>query len=186
MAISLGRLGGKRPLVMRAASVLRVCLKSRLSGQTAQHQPTHRNPYPRRTARRQRLVILAQPPLPTQPTKSPLHHPAPRLHRKSTLPRTTRHNLQPAAQTLLYPIRQCCAAIPAISSNQPQPREPPRQFSKRQPGAVPILDIRRMHRHRQQRSRGVHHNMTLAPHHFLARIVAARPPFRWFSPTGGP
>ena len=128
---------------------LRWCLKSGVSGQTAQHQPTHRNPYPRRTARRQRLVILAQTPLPTQPTECPLHHPAPRRHRKTTLPRLARHYLQSAAQTLPYPFRQRRAAIPAISPNQPQPREPPRQFSKRQPGAVPILNIRRMHRQQQ-------------------------------------
>ena len=160
---------GAPRVIVTATMTIRMCLKSRVSGQTAQHQPAHRNLYPRRTARRRRLVILAQPPLPTQPPESLLHRPTPRQHRKTTPPRITRHNLQSAVQPLLNPSRQR-TPIPAISPNQPQPRKPARQFRQHQPVAIPIRHIRRMHicrMHHRQQPLGIHHNMTLVPITFL-------------------
>ena len=60
-------------------------------GQTAQYQPAHCNLRLRRAAHRRHPVIRDQPPLPTQLSKLPLHHPAARQHRKTALPRLARH-----------------------------------------------------------------------------------------------
>ena len=153
------------------------CLKSLVSGQTAQYQPAHRNLYPRRTACRHRLVILAQPPLPTQPPKVPLHHPVPRQHRKSTLPRLARHYLQPVAQPLLDPSRQR-AQIPAISPNSRSWENRP--ASSDRASRVPSQSGTSAGCTTTDSSSSpvsTTINMTLAAHHYLAGIVTARPPF---------
>ena len=126
---------------------LRGRLKSRFLRHTAQHQPAHRNLHPGRAALRQFLIVFAQTPLPAQPAQCPRHYPTPRQYRKTTLPRRARHNLQAAAQPFPHPFRQR-PAIRAIGPNQPQPRQLARQFPQYQPGAVPILHIRRMHYYR--------------------------------------
>ena len=43
-------------------------------------------------------------------------------------------------------------------------------------GAVPVLNVGRMHRHCQQQPQGIDHYVT-PPRYFLTRVVAARPPF---------
>ena len=69
---------------------------------------------------------------------------------QTPLPRPARYNLQAAAQPLPNPFRQC------------------------QPGAVTVLNIRRMRRYRQQPTRRTHHNITLAPRRFLPALLTAQ------------
>ena len=178
---------GAPRVIVTATMTIRMCLKSRVSSQTAHHQPAHRNLYPRRTARRRRLVILAQPPLPTQPTEGPFRHPAPRQHCKTMPPRPTlrRHNLQPAAQFLTNPSRQG-TATPSIRPNQPQPREPTHQFLQQQSDAIPILDICRMHHGRQRQPLGICRKYDACAPSLSCPHRSPWDPFRWFSPTGGP
>ena len=44
-------------------------------------------------------------------------------------------------------------------------------------GPIPVLHVGWVHRHRQQQSVGIHHNMPFAAFHLLAHVVPSRPPF---------
>ena len=151
---------------------IRGCLKSGVLGQTAQHQadslrsvpmPHCLSAAPRNPGSTAAADLATRRFVPPPSAgAAPQNHTAP--------PCTTQSPTD--TQPLLNPLRQS-TTISAVSPNQPQPGEPPRQSLQHQSGAAPIRHIRRMHRHRQQQSRCVHHNMALAPHHFLAGVVTA-------------
>ncbi len=136
----------------------------------------HGNLYPSFTGFRQSFVVFAQPSAPAQPGQSAFHHPSSGQHLKAVALSGTPDNRQGPAGNGMDPVNQL-SSMAAIGPDQAQPGKPAGQLVDNQLGPVPVLDIGRMHHHCQQQSQGVYHDMTLAPPHFLAGVVAARPPF---------
>ena len=105
-----------------------------------------------------------------------LDYPAPGQYLESPLPRGPSHQLQTPATHFLGPLHQF-AAVGPVGPNHLQPGILPHHTLQYQLGAVPILNVGRMHRHCQQKPQGIHHNMPFAALHLLARIVTPWPPF---------
>ncbi len=96
-----------------------------------------------------------------------------------------------------YPYRAALWQCRIIFAQTPLPRPArynhqaaPNPFRQCQPGAVTVLNIRRMRRYRQQPTRRTHHNITLAPQRFLPALLTAQSQFfgsfhRLFVANGG-
>src|SRR3990172_8251785 len=81
----------------------------------------------------------------------------------------------PAAKSL-GPLDQL-ARIPRVRPDQLEAVETLLELGQHQLRPVPILNISRVHHYRQQQPQGIHHQMAFASGHFLARVVAPKPPF---------
>ena len=69
------------------------------------------------------------------------------------------------------------SSIASIGPDQPHAGKPPYQFIDDQLRPIPILDIGRMHHHRQQQPHGIYYDMSLSTVDLLASVIATRPPF---------
>ena len=125
---------------------------------------------------RQSLVVLAQPSASAQPSQRSFHHPAPGQHFKAMAVLGTWHDFQNPTEARGHPVRQL-PPVAAVSPDQLQARKSSQQFTDDQLGSVPVLDVGRVDRHRQQQSHGIYDDMSLPSGDTLARIVAARPLF---------
>ena len=125
--------------------------------------------------RGQRLVVFAQAAIAAQPGEGALHHPAMRQHLKAMF-LAPAHDFQDPATQVSGPLDQD-SGIAAIGLDQLQAREAAQQLGQDQLGAVSILNIGGVHDYRQQQAQPVHYQVALARGHFLAGVVAARPPF---------
>ena len=155
---------------------LRGCLKSWGACQAAEHESGHSGVDPGFGGFRQCFIILAQSPVPAQPGESALHHPASGQHLKAVAVPGTPHYLQSPTRQCRHPLDQL-SGVAAICPDQAQPGKPSGQLADDQLGPIPVLHVGWVHRHRQQQSLGIHHNMPFAAFHLLARVVPPRPPF---------
>ena len=69
------------------------------------------------------------------------------------------------------------SSIASIGPDQPHAGKPPYQFIDDQLGSISILDIGRMHYHRQQQPHGIYNDVSLSTVDLLASVIATRPPF---------
>lgn len=127
-------------------------------------------------ALRQRLVVLAQPPVTTEPSKGSLHDPTLRQDLEAGHVVAAFDDLQDPVTHFLGPFDQFPGVSP-IGPDQLQPGELPDQFRQHQLGPVAVLDIGGMHDNGQKQAQGVYDDVPLAPFDLLAGVVAARPPF---------
>ena len=88
----------------------------------------------------------------------------------------TAHQFQRPAAHRPSPFHQF-AAVGPICPDHLQPGEPAQQLGQRQFGAVPVLYIGGMYRHRQWQAQGVYYDVTFAALHPLSSIVSSGPPF---------
>ena len=81
-------------------------------------------------------------------------------------------SVQPRAQThsISFPIA-------SIGPDQPHAGKPPYQFIDDQLRSISIMDIGRMHHHRQQQPHGIYNDVSLSTVDLLASVIATRPPF---------
>ena len=158
------------------APAVRGCLKSWGACQAAEHESGHSGVDPGFGGFRQCFIILAQSPVPAQPGESALHHPASGQHLKAVAVPGTPHYLQSPTRQCRHPLDQL-SGVAAICPDQAQPGKPSGQLADDQLGPIPVLHVGWVHRHRQQQSLGIHHNMPFAAFHLLARVVPPRPPF---------
>jgi len=144
-------------------------------GESTEHESGHGDVDKGFTGLGQSFVVFAQPPVASQPRQRALHHPAPRQHNELAFIGTF-HDLQEPATKLIDPLNQL-PGISAVGPAQLQPWEAPCELLQHQLGPIPVLHVGSVHDHCQQQAHGVDHNVSLPAGHFLAGVVAARPPF---------
>ena len=94
---------------------------------------------------------LAHPTAPAEPRECSFDHPSSRQHLKTVAVPGALDNLE----------------CPACQGPDPLDQLRP----------IPILDIGRMHHHRQQQPHGIYNDMSLSTVDLLASVIATRPPF---------
>ncbi len=140
------------------------------------HQIDHCDKYHRFTAGGQHFIVLAHPPIPTDPAEGPLHDPTLRQDRKADDLIATLDDLQNPVSKRSRPFDQF-ARITTIRPNQLQASIPPTEPGQYQLGPVAILNVGGMNNDGQYQPQRVDDDMPLATVDLLARVVATRPPF---------
>ena len=69
------------------------------------------------------------------------------------------------------------AGVGAVREDDPQEAVERLQLGQNEDGAIAVLDVGRMNRDRQEKSKRVDRDMALAPLHLLAGVGPADPPF---------
>ena len=124
----------------------------------------------------QSFVVLAQPTAPAEPRECSFNHPSSRQHLKVVAVPGAFDNLEGPACQGPDPLDQL-SSIASIGPDQPHAGKPPYQFIDDQLRSISILDIGRMHHHRQQQPHGIHNDVSLSTVDLLASVIATRPPF---------
>ena len=124
---------------------------------------------------RQRLVVLAQPPILAEPAEGTFHHPTSWQYRE-TMQVATLDNLSDPSECPSGPIHEC----PGIVSIHPYSLQPPKsiaQFLQNEPPSIAIPDVGGMHHHNQNQAEGINEQMPFTPGNLLSSIITAVPPF---------
>ena len=124
----------------------------------------------------QSFVVLAQPTAPAEPRECSFNHPSSRQHLKVVAVPGALDNLERPACQGPDPLDQL-SSIASIGPDQPHAGKPPCQFIDDQLRSISILDIGRMHHHRQQQPHGIYNDVSLSTVDLLASVIATRPPF---------
>ena len=140
------------------------------------HKINHSNLYHGFTAVCQRLIVLAQAAVFSQPRKSTFYHPSTWQNDKSLNVIAPFNNLQNPMTKICRPINQF-AGISAIGPDQHQATKATEQFRQNQFGAITILNIGRMDDHGHHQTQRIYHQMAFSARYFLARIITTIPPF---------
>ena len=119
---------------------------------------------------------LAQPTAPAEPRECSFNHPSSRQHLKVVAVPGALDNLERPACQGPDPLDQL-SSIASIGPDQPHAGKPPYQFIDDQLRSISILDIGRMHHHRQQQPHGIYNDVSLSTVDLLASVIATRPPF---------
>ena len=119
---------------------------------------------------------LAQPTAPAEPRECSFNHPSSRQHLKVVAVPGALDNLERPACQGPDSLDQL-SSIASIGPDQPHAGKPPYQFIDDQLGSISILDIGRMHHHRQQQPHGIYNDVSLSTVDLLASVIATRPPF---------
>ncbi len=119
---------------------------------------------------------LAQPTAPAEPRECSFDHPSSRQHLKVVAVPGALDNLERPACQGPDPLDQL-SSIASIGPDQPHAGKPPYQFIDDQLRSISILDIGRMHHHRQQQPHGIYNDVSLSTVDLLASVIATRPPF---------
>lgn len=127
-------------------------------------------------AGRQDFVIFTHTSVTPQPREGPLTDPAPRQYLEPLGRVTTLNNLQHPVALFLSPLDQF-ARVSAIGPDLAQAWKALAELFQDQLGAIAILDVRGVDRHRQQQAEGVGQHVPFATGNFLARVIATWPPF---------
>src|SRR4029453_19325934 len=132
----------------------------------------------RLTRRWQVLVVLAQPPVETQPGKRPLDDPPFRQDLEPLHPIRPLDDLEVDRLTLPqgpHPFSHA-PGVDGVGPNLAQPAEAVRQGSEDCPGPVAVLGAGRVDHHAQDQAEGIDQDVALAAKGLLARVVAALGP----------
>ena len=124
----------------------------------------------------QGFIVLAQPATTSQPRQCSLNHPPAWQHLKLMAGPGTLDDLQDPARHGHHPVHQL-AAVASVSPDESQAWESSYQFIDDQPRTISVLDIGRMHHHRQQQAHGIYDDVSLSTVDLLTSIIATRPPF---------
>jgi len=125
----------------------------------------------------ERLVVLAQPSVSSEPREGSFHDPSLGQDDESRHVVAALDDLQGPPPESPRPVDQL-ARLPAVGPDQLQPGESAlEQGRQHQLGPVAVLDVGRMHHHGQHHPQRVYDDMTLAAIDLLARVVSPRPPF---------
>ena len=124
----------------------------------------------------QGFIVLAQPATTSQPRQCSLNHPPAWQHLKLMAGPRTLDDLQDPARHGHHPVYQL-AAVASVSPDESQAWESSYQFIDDQPRPISVLDIGRMHHHRQQQAHGIYDDVSLSTVDLLTSIIATRPPF---------
>ena len=124
----------------------------------------------------QGFIVLAQPATMSQPRQCSLNHPPAWQHLKLMAGPGTLDDLQDPARHGHHPVHQL-AAVASVSPDESQAWESSYQFIDDQPRTISVLDIGRMHHHRQQQAHGIYDDVSLSTVDLLTSIIATRPPF---------
>ena len=143
----------------------------------------HRDMHPSLGRLKECFIVFAQAAVPTQPSQRSFNYPPFGKHLKLMAVSRTFNDLQHPARMGLHPVNQL-PSVSGIAPDQLEPRKLPYQFLQDQLGPISVLDISRMDHDSRQQSYGVYDDMPFASLDLLARVIAARPPFPWSSPTG--
>ncbi len=132
----------------------------------------HRHIYHRSAHTRVPFLVLAQPAIPHEPTKRPLHYPTLGQQREAYCPLRPAHNLQHPALDHPDTPGRLLAGIAAIRPNLLQAREA--FFGSVQHGlaTILVLDIGRMDHASDRHSQDIDQDVPLATADFLPAIVA--------------
>ena len=123
----------------------------------------------------QGFIVLAQPAT-SQPRQCSLNHPPAWQHLKLMAGPGTLDDLQDPARHGHHPVHQL-TAVASVSPDESQAWESSYQFIDDQPRPISVLDIGRMHHHRQQQAHGIYDDVSLSTVDLLTSIIATRPPF---------
>ena len=127
------------------------------------------------TAGGQRFVVQAQPTVLAEPSKRPLDNPPFRQdHEPVEVPAFD--NLNGASALTTGPVHKRTRIRP-IGPDPSQPSKTPTHAFQHLRRPVAVLDIGRMHRHRQDQAERVYKDVTFTPFDLLASVVPALPPF---------
>jgi hypothetical protein len=147
-----------------------------LTCQSAGHHSNHGNVDECFTVIRPLFVVAAQPSPLYQPTKRAFYNPTLRQHRKTTLRGPALDDIEaklpPRSQPPQPPDQR--TRISPIGPHAHQLAETVGQELQEPSRAIAILHAGFRHAHRQHQPQGVHQQMSLAPHQFLARVVTTR------------
>ena len=124
----------------------------------------------------QGFIVLAQPATTSQPRQCSLNHPPAWQHLKLMAGPGTLDDLQDPARHGHHPVHQL-AAVASVSPDESQAWESSYQFIDDQPRTISVLDIGRMHHHRQQQAHGIYDDVSLSTVDLLTSIIVTRPPF---------
>ena len=124
----------------------------------------------------QGFIVLAQPATTSQPRQCSLNHPPAWQHLKLMAGPGTLDDLQDPARHGHHPVHQL-AAVASVSPDESKAWESSYQFIDDQPRTISVLDIGRMHHHRQQQAHGIYDDVSLSTVDLLTSIIATRPPF---------
>src|SRR6266511_4976018 len=131
---------------------------SRAYSESSCHNMYHGEAYPRLTALRRFLIVLAETTELHQPAEGALDHPAARQHDKAFDIIGSFHDLQHPTPKRRNPSNKL-SGIPAVSPDQLKAGEGSLQSLQDQLGAVSILDTGAVHDHSQQQSQRIYHQM---------------------------
>lgn len=124
---------------------------------------------------RKRFIVLAQPPILTEPAEGAFHDPTFGQHHEA-MQVTTFDDFNDPPKCVSGPIKKC----PCVTSVNPDTFHPPKsttQFFQNQPPAVTILDISGVHHHDQDQAKGVNEKVSFASQNLLSSVVTTAPPF---------
>ena len=144
--------------------------------QPSEHQLDHCNVNHGFTCVGEIFVVLAQPPISSQPTESSFHHPTSGQHFESRNVIASFDDFQYPAGQIMEPIDQL-SCIAAVGPDQTEAGKTPLHFLEHEFGAVPVLDICGVNDHGEHQSHHIDEDVTLATVDLLARVVSMRPPF---------
>src|SRR5262249_28411300 len=111
------------------------------------------------------LVVLAVPPVSSEPTEGSLDDPTLREHNKPLYLCRSRYSLRQPAKGAFDTRGQVVSAVRTIGKDQLQPVEPrfePAENSQDRHGSIVVLDIGGMDNKRQHQAKSVDNDMTLA------------------------
>src|SRR5262249_53362712 len=115
--------------------------------------------------------VVTQPTRAIEPAEGAFHDPAPLYDLKTLgMPRAF-HDHQGPLQHRRDP-RDELARVAPIGPDQPQSWETGDQCRQDLFGAIPVLDLRRMHHHNQQETEDIDHDVALASADALALVIA--------------
>ena len=120
----------------------------------------------------QGFIVLAQPATTSQPRQCSLNHPPSWQHLKLMAGPGTLDDLQDPARHGHHPVHQL-AAVASVSPDESKAWESSYQFIDDQPRTISVLDIGRMHHHRQQQAHGIYDDVSLSTVDLLTSITMA-------------
>jgi len=119
-------------------------------------------------------IVLAQPPIASQPRERALHYPTTGQHLKPFGPLGTLHGFQGPTAPLERPLDQR-SVIVALRPQQPQPGEAMRQWGQHPACPLRIRHLRRMDHHGQQQTQGIDDEMAFPAGDLLPSVLPAVP-----------
>lgn len=154
-----------------------------LGSQSTEHEPNHGDVDQRLAGIGPKLVVLAEPALSAEPSEGALYDPSAGKDDEASSDVRALDDLhvdRPEGSTQPADPGDELSRVSSVRPDLAQPEESVRERGQKELRAIAVLNVSRMNDDRQEEPQRVDEDVPLPTTDFLARIVTARPPSRWF------